>query len=157
MDCTFPTPQGTFNYRVAAIIVCKGELLAMREEHLPHWYLPGGRVRLQESAQQALLRELREELSLPGKILRPLWLNQAFYPLDGVGQVHELCLYFLVEIPLDGLPTGEEFSLKDSDGVTHLYRWFSGEDLQGLPLYPSFLQEEWPRLPDSLQLREERE
>ena len=155
MDCTFQTPKGTFNYRVAAIVERKGKVLAMREEHLSHWYLPGGRVRLQESAQQALLRELREELSLPGKILRPLWLNQAFYPLDGVGQVHEMCLYFLMELPLEGLPAGEEFSLKDSDGVTHLYHWFSRDDLQGLPLYPAFLKEEWPNLPESLQLREE--
>lgn len=152
VDCTFSTPEGVFNYRVGAIIRRGGTLLAMKEEGLSHWYLPGGRVHLHEPAEQALAREIGEELSLPCRVGRPLWLCENFFPLNG-RQVHELCLYFLVELSTDALPEGETFSQKDSDGVWHQYRWFSREDLQGVLLYPSFLKEEWPRLPESLELR----
>ena len=65
MDCTFSTPEGVFNYRVGAIIRRDDKLLVMREEVINHWYLPGGRVRLREPAEQALAREIGEELSLP--------------------------------------------------------------------------------------------
>ena len=152
VDCTFSTPEGVFNYRVGAVIRRGGTLLAMKEEGLSHWYLPGGRVRLREPAEQALAREIGEELSLPCRVERPLWLCENFFPLNG-RQVHELGLYFLVELSTDALPEGESFSQKDSDGVWHQYRWFSREDLQGVLLYPSFLKEEWPRLPESLELR----
>ena len=65
MDCTFSTPEGVFNYRVGAVIRRGGKLLTMKEEGLSHWYLPGGRVRLRKPAEQALAREIGEELSLP--------------------------------------------------------------------------------------------
>lgn len=65
VDCTFSTPEGVFNYRVGAVIRRGGKLLTMKEEGLSHWYLPGGRVRLREPAEQALAREIGEELFLP--------------------------------------------------------------------------------------------
>ena len=152
VDCTFSTPEGVFNYRVGAVIRRDDKLLVMREEVINHWYLPGGRVKLHEPLEDALRREVAEELSLPCRVERPLWLCENFFPLNG-RQVHELCLYFLVELSTDALPEGETFSQKDSDGVWHQYRWFSREDLQGVLLYPSFLKEEWPSLPQGLELR----
>lgn len=157
LDCTFKTPEGNFNYRVAAVIRKGDKLLAMREEEISNWYLPGGRVKLHEPLEDALRREVGEELALPARIVRPLWLVENFYRMDTREakdvSYHELCLYFLVEIPEYGLPEGEEFSLADSDGDFHQYRWFSKEDLQRELLYPSFLRNEWPHLPESLELR----
>ena len=157
MDCTFRTPQGNFNYRVGAII-CRGDkLLVMREEEIGHWYLPGGRVKLHEPLEDALRREVEEELSLPARIVRPLWLCENFYAMDSQGvqnvPFHELCLYYLAEVPESGLPEGGTFSLRDSDGVEHQYRWFSREDLDREQVYPSFLREEWPVLPEHMELR----
>ncbi len=157
MDCTFRTSQGAFNYRVAAIIRRGDKLLAMREEEIGNWYLPGGRVKLHEPLEDALCREVREELALSARVIRPLWLVENFYRMDTQGEkdvpFHELCVYFLVELSTDALPEGETFSQKDSDGVWHQYRWLSREDLQRELLYPSFLRYEWPHLPESLELR----
>ena len=71
MDCTFHTEQGRFNYRVCGIMLSGGKLLAMRDENPPYYYLPGGRVTLHETAEAAILRELREELTLRGKSCVP--------------------------------------------------------------------------------------
>ena len=98
MDCTFRTPQGNFNYRVGAIIRRGDKLLVMREEEIGHWYLPGGRVKLHEPLEDALLREVAEELALPARIVRPLWLVENFYTMDTKEgkdiPFHELGLYF---------------------------------------------------------------
>ena len=40
MDITFRTPEGRFNYRVCAVILWEGKLLAMRDECAPYFYLP---------------------------------------------------------------------------------------------------------------------
>ena len=44
MDISFLCENQKFNYRVCAIIVSEGKILAMRDERSPYFYLPGGRV-----------------------------------------------------------------------------------------------------------------
>ena len=50
MDISFAAGEKKFNYRVAAVILNGGKLLAMRDEYSPYYYLPGGRVKLGETA-----------------------------------------------------------------------------------------------------------
>ena len=51
----------------------------MRDQKQPYAYLPGGRIKLNETAQQALIRELQEEIGIQAQIERPLWVTQAFF------------------------------------------------------------------------------
>lgn len=82
MDITFKTEQGIFNYRVCAIITHNNKLLAMKDERSPYYYLPGRRVNLHETAESAVIREVKEELNIDAEIDRPLWLNQSFFIED---------------------------------------------------------------------------
>ena len=59
MDISFKTEDGRFNYRVCAIIIHDGKILAMKNERTPYYFLPGGRVGLHETAEVAVLRELK--------------------------------------------------------------------------------------------------
>ena len=79
MDLTFRTDLGRFNIRVCAVMIHQEALLIMRDEAMPHAYLPGGRIQFQETAEAALQRELKEELKIEAEILRPLWLCQSFF------------------------------------------------------------------------------
>lgn len=58
------------------------KILAMHDEHSPYFYLPGGRVNLHETAENAVLREVKEELEIDAEIVRPLWFNQSFFIED---------------------------------------------------------------------------
>ena len=99
MDISFGIENKKFNYRVCAIIINNGKILAMKDGISPYFYLPGGRVKIGETAEYALLRECREELDAEPEIIRPLWLNQAFFTEDVSGiRFHEICVYFLVDI-----------------------------------------------------------
>jgi len=153
MDITFRMHEGTFNFRVAAIMVHEGKLLVMKSSDAPYWYIPGGRVQLQEQAEKALLREMQEELKITPTIVRPVWMVQNFYNEDVNHQdYHELGLYFLVDVSAtDLLSRGEEFLAYD-EGQTNLFRWVPFEELKEMYLYPLFIKQEIFHLPDHLQL-----
>ena len=155
-DLTFSLSGGCFNCRVAAVIVLDGKILAMQDDRSPYWYLPGGRMRLGETAQQALGRELEEELGAAGELLRPLWLNQGFFTEEVSGKrFHELCLYFLVRLSADQVPDGEFF--RREGGRLHRFCWLSFEQLEREYFYPLFLKKEIFRLPEGFTLRTEYE
>ena len=85
MDISFAAGEEKFNYRVAAVILNGGKLLAMRDEYSPYYYLPGGRVKLGETAEQAVIREIQEELHVTAEIVLPLWLNKPFSRRKSMG------------------------------------------------------------------------
>ena len=75
MDISFKMGDEKFNYRVSAIIISNGRILAMYHDKPSEYYsLPGGRVMMGETAEQAMVREIQEELGVSLKISRPLWL-----------------------------------------------------------------------------------
>lgn len=156
MDITFIEKDHRFNYRVCAIILHEDRILTMKDERSPYYYLPGGRVALGETAEKAILREVREELRIDGKIVRPLWLNQAFFTEDvDHSDFHELCICFLIDVSeTDLLERGSKFTLKEGDR-THRFEWITFGALQKEYFYPIFLKKEIFNLPDSFTLRTE--
>lgn len=158
MDITYISGREKFNYRVCAVIVSGGKILAMRDERSPYFYLPGGRVRLGETAEHAVIREVEEELRITPRIIRPLWLNQGFFTED-VGQLryHELCLYFLMDVSGTGLlDRGERFTLHEGSHK-HDFEWLAFERLRDAYFYPLFLKTALFDLPEQFTLRTEYE
>lgn len=158
MDITFDTGEGRFNYRVCAILLDGDRVLAMHDERSPYYYLPGGRVRMGEQAEDAVLREVQEELGVEAKLLRPLWLSQAFSTEDVTHlDFHELCLYFLLDVShTDLLARGDRFTRQEGRH-THAFEWLPFDRLKDEYLYPLFLKTEIFRLPQELTLRTDRE
>lgn len=156
MDISFKTNNQKFNYRVCAIIISEGKILAMHDERSPYYYLPGGRVKMGETAEQAVIREIKEELDISLKISRPLWLNQAFFNED-VDKIdyHELCVYFLMDISeSDILTKGNKFTLTEGKH-THSFEWLTFDRLKDEYFYPIFIKENIFHLPDSFTIRTE--
>ena len=154
MDITFRTEEGIFNYRACAVTLRDGKILAMKDERSPYCYLPGGRVALGETAEEALLREVREELGVEARIVRPLWLNQAFFTEEVSGErYHELCLYFLTDFSGTALDDkGNTFTLAEGRH-THQFEWLDLDSLRDTHFYPNFLKEAIFSLPESLTIR----
>jgi len=63
-DISFETGSAKFNYRVAAIIERDQHYLLATVPSVDYWFLPGGRVQMGESSEQALTREVQEELGV---------------------------------------------------------------------------------------------
>ena len=158
MDISFVTEEGRFNCRVCAILLDGERLLAMHDERSPYFYLPGGRIKMGERAEDAVLREVREELGIEAKIVRPLWLSQAFFNEDVDGMdFHELCFYFLLDASeTDLLSRGDAFTRQEGRH-THAFEWLPFDRLKDEYLYPLFLKTEIHHLPAVLTLRTDRE
>ena len=156
MDLSFTAGKDKFNYRVCAMMISDGRILAMRDERSPYYYLPGGRVKMGETAENAVLREVREELGITAKIDRPLWLNQAFFTED-VDHLHyhELCVYFLMDISGSDLPSKDNSFTLTEGQRTHLFEWLSFDRLSDEYFYPLFLKKEIFHLPETFTIRTE--
>lgn len=159
MDITFKTTEGRFNYRVCAIIAHNDELLVMKDERSPYYYLPGGRVSLHETAEKAIIREIKEELEIDATIIRPLWLNQSFFVQDvNHEKYHELCLYFLVDIAkTELLSKGKTFTVHEDGAQANRFFWMPFAELEQNYLYPNFIKERIFNLPANLELNTELE
>ena len=156
MDISFNQENQKFNYRVCAMIISGNRILAMHDERSPYFYLPGGRVKMGETAEQAVVREIWEELGVTLKIARPLWLNQAFFTedVDGI-RYHELCIYFLMDISnIDLLERGDSFTLTEGKH-THTFEWLAFDRLKDEYFYPIFLKKQIFDLPKAFTIRAE--
>ena len=158
MDITFRTDDGVFNYRACAVMIHNDQILAMRDGRSPYYYLPGGRVQFHETAEAAVLREIKEELGVEASIIRPLWLNQGFFKEEVSGDAyHELCLYYLVDVSAtDVLSRGTTFICHDNDKELR-FEWLPFDALKNAYFYPLFLKDNIFNLPDTLTILAEHE
>ena len=156
MDISFKNGNEKFNYRVCAMMISDEKILAMHDDRSPYYYLPGGRVAIGETAENAVIREIQEELDVTPKIVRPLWLNQAFFTEDVDNlNYHELCIYFLMDITdTDLLTRGEQFTSNEGHR-THDFEWLEFDRLQDEYFYPLFLKTEIFNLPKEFTIRTE--
>ena len=156
MDISFVSGNEKFNYRVCAMIIYEGKILAMRDDRSPYYYLPGGRVAIGETAENAVIREVQEELGIIPKIVRPLWLNQAFFTEDVDNlNYHEICIYFLMDIAdTDLLVRGKKFATNEGKRI-HSFEWLEFERLKDEYFYPLFLKKDIFNLPEMFTIRTE--
>ena len=137
-------------------MICDGKILAMHDERSPYYYLPGGRVEIGETAEHAVIREVQEELGVTPKIVRPLWLNQAFFTEDVDNlNYHELCIYFLMDVEnTDLLARGKIFTANEGHR-THTFEWLEFSRLKDEYFYPLFLKKDIFILPDEFTIHTE--
>ena len=153
MDISFKTELGKFNYRVCAVIIHENKVLVMKDNHANYYYLPGGRVQFNETAEKAVLRELKEEINIDAEIVRPLYFNQNFFHEETLKvDYHEIGVYFLVDVSkTDILSRGESFmGIETAKGQK--FEWMSFDNVKKAYLYPRFIKENIDNLPKTLEI-----
>ena len=119
---------------VRAIVVDPGRrvlLLHYANEFDSWWIPPGGGIDPGESDEQALRRELREELGLEEFEIGPLlWESSRYFTLDAAfcGQNNR---NYLVRVPVM-----EARAISEADDA----RWFTLDEVQALPDHPHDLE-----------------
>jgi 8-oxo-dGTP pyrophosphatase MutT (NUDIX family) len=151
-----PTPQPPVQahppqvrLRAAAILRRRGQVLLHRAEGDSFWALPGGGIEPGESAAQALVREIQEELGVavvPGSLA---CVVENFFEYAGVA-VHETGLYLHAKLQPGSLLTEMPGPYEGVEGHRRLeFAWFASADISDLDLRPSFLREALASLPDA--------
>lgn len=157
VDIKFNTDDGIFSLRVRALIIDGGKLLAMKDENSPYYYLIGGKVEMNETAEEAVLREVKEELGIDAEIVRPTFFAQNFYTDDVDGKkYHEVALYYLLDVSkTDILCKGKKFVIQEGKH-TLFFEWLEIAELENKYLYPLFIKKEVQNLPKQLKFIIER-
>ena len=113
---------------------------------------------MHESAEDAILRELKEELCIDASIVRPLWVNQGFFIEDSTDNVfHEICIYYLMDITNSALLHSESEFVTRTSKHNEIFYWLDKENLKNEYLYPLFIKDKINSLPEHLEILSERE
>lgn len=139
MDLTFKTDKGRFNYRVGAVIIHDNKLLMVKNEASPYFYSVGGRVKLNETAEQAVIREIFEETGIQMEIDRLGFIHETFFVEEITKErFHELSFYFYMK-------DKEKLNIISNSytefGAKEGLFWIPLDKLNDFHLYPEFFKE----------------
>ena len=127
-----------FNFRVGLLVKKKKQVLVECNPDYDFVVLPGGRVKTLESSEDALIREINEEMKidLTNYNLEFIGIDENFFELDNI-KYHEL--YFIYKIEID--ENNEDFKdgMINYDSKVNYYKWIDILDLKEVNLFPKSL------------------
>ena len=114
--------------RVGSIIINDNKILliAHKKDGEIYWLIPGGGVDFGESLEDALKREMMEELNIKVKVGKPCMM---FDSIEPSGKRHIVNIYFETE------HVSGDFIL-GSDRRLHDYKYFTCKELSEIIMYP---------------------
>ena len=134
------TDEYNFKFRVAGIIISDNKILTVNTRQDNCLYLPGGYVELGETTEEAIIRELKEELLLDFEIKEYLGVLENYFEVEKRGKVHEISFYYLMSIPEE--LNKDDFSLIENDKgyiINHDFKWISLNKLKSYDFRPKVL------------------
>lgn len=140
-DCCFTDENNWFRYRAAAIIIENGSVLLIGNQKENYLYSVGGGVHMNETAEEAVVREVFEETGVSYEIERLAVIHENFWigrgTFDQGLNCHEIAFYFIMK------PEGYQISNTNSQtrfSVPESLHWIPIDELHLHKHFPSFLQ-----------------
>lgn len=139
-DWLFESDKYICDLRTAAVLIKNNKLLVQKEKTGNEYALPGGHVKIGETLEAALIREISEEIGVKIKCNRLLWSEECFWEWNGK-QTHNIAFYYLIELCENfEIPVEEFFPQKDNCNV--LIGWMPINEIQNVTIYPEFIKKE---------------
>lgn len=149
-DICFQTKDNRrFRLRSAAIIIENGCVLFATKDAENYYYTIGGGVELGETAEHAVIREVKEETGADYQIDRLAFIQENFFNRDDGSlknlSCHEVTFYFLMK------PRGTQQLNSHSKALNHTVDeqmvWLPLDKLNEYEAYPFFFREKLKNLP----------
>ncbi len=140
MDLTIDVEGYKLNIRVAGIIIHNNKILTHRDINKDHYCLPGGRIEIGETSEQAIKREIKEELGKDVEIIEYKSTIENFFEFEN-NKYHEI--YFLYKIEF----VNEEdkkinYTIHNVEGKQYLqYEWLELNKINKYNILPECLKD----------------
>ena len=139
MDVSFKNENECFKFRVTGIVM-NGDSVLLDKNNIDNKYrLPGGRVNLNESSEDAIIRELEEEVGVKFNIDSFVGITEEFYINYAGIKTHCINLYYRARFSNPDEINKIEFDrLEDDHGISvqHGFKWVKLSDLESINLVP---------------------
>lgn len=149
-DCGFIKENNWFRYRAAAVIIENSCVLFAGNERVDYYYSIGGGVHMNETAEEAVKREVFEETGIQYEIERLLFIHENFFIDESVAsgkKCHEIAFYFLMK------PRGTQKLNSNSytQGVKENMYWIPLDSLSKYRTYPTFFTDKLKNIPEKIE------
>ena len=124
-----------FGVRATALILQNCKLLVTQDKG--KYYTIGGAIQVNESTEDALVREVREELGVKAEALQLAFVVENRFKEDGVNY-HNIEFHYLVDLLEDAPLTMQE------DEKRQPCEWIHLDKLEDIQLVPAFLKTDLP-------------
>ena len=130
---SYEQKEKKFNFRVGGILESpdRKKILIHRLSNFDFWLLPGGRVEMLEDTENAILREIQEELGVSSEIDRLISITESFFDMKDK-TYHELGFNYLLRLP-------ENSQLLKMQGEKYRYKWIDKELLSQITFKPNYM------------------
>lgn len=140
-DITVPVGDGLVNVRVGAIIKKDGKILMAGNDSSDYYYSVGGRIKIGESSEEAVIREVFEETGVKMEIDHLAYIHENFFINDSkkyLGMLtYEISFFYTMKVPENFEPVC--YSFTEDHSKEHLV-WVSADTEK--VIYPVFFREE---------------
>ena len=140
-DITVRVDESVVNLRVGAIIIKDNKVLMVKNQRDDYYYSVGGRIKIGETSEKAIIREVYEELGVKLPIDRLGFISENYFygdMGDNIGrEIYEICFYYYMKTPSDFEPHGESVT---SDGLAETFEWIPFDTDK--TIYPVFFKTE---------------
>ena len=141
MDIRIKDENMNFHYCVRAIVEQDEKILVIRVNEAGYFHLPGGHVKIGETSQQALVREIKEEAGFEVVINKLVVINEQFYSKQE-SMNHALIFYYLAS-PLNKVDAKNFIHMEQDNAkiVKNELCWFSRDELKNIDLRPRMIKD----------------
>lgn len=140
-DLTVKVENELVNIRVGAIIRKGNKLLMVRSTKFDYYYSVGGRIKVGESSEDAVIREVYEETGVHMDISHLAYVHENFFINDSeryLGmQTYEISFCYVMNVPADFEPVCDSLT---EDGAKEYLEWIDVDT--PLKVYPDFFRDE---------------
>lgn len=139
-DWIFVGDEYACGLRAAGVLIKDNMILVQRDKGGNEYALPGGHVKIGETSEEGLVREMAEETGIRVRCVRLLWSEECFWELNEK-RAHNITFYYLIE-PCGEANIPESGFTPQKDNCDVVIGWLPVGELRNITVYPGFLKEE---------------
>ncbi len=134
MDLKIKTDEEEFHGRSCGIIKQGNKFLIMRVNKTSYYHIPGGHIEIGEDSEQAVIREIKEEIGCDVEKIKLFAIQENFW-IRNNKKCHGIEFYYIIE-PKQKLKMEDCEKIEIDKGEEKLleFKWTTSEELKDMDL-----------------------